>query len=786
MTGPEAYRNLVRPRLAELLQFLHLDVAFTRASGCHLWPDGGDRPVLDLVGGYGTLLFGHNHPDLVRAAVDFLHGGRPVHAQGSLRPLTGGLAARLGRGTYRVLFANSGAEAVEVALKHALLQRRGPVVALDGAFHGKTLGALQLTANPAFRSGFETGLEVLRVPPNDPAALRDVFRRHRPSALFLELIQGEGGVVPLTPEFVTLARALCSESALVVDECQTGLGRTGTFLACEHYGLRPDLVILSKALGGGIAKLSAVLVHADRWRPELSFLHTSTYADDDFSSAVALRVLDLLTEKALRTCAETGRWLKGRLTELAAEYPDVLRAVRGLGLLLGVELAAPRAGLLLPVVGPDLGFVVAGYLYHRHRVRTAPTLSSPLTLRVQPPVVTPRAELERFVLALRDVCDKLRSGDTPGLTRYFLAGPPPRSEEVRAGWAACCEDRPTTLPHVGWLFHLNDADDLLHAEPRFASLSPAERHDYLRHLEGRIVPAVVASTDVASRTGRRVRFDAVLLPLTARRIRELLDAGQARWLRALVQHAVDVAGERGCRLVSLGQYTSVIMRNGAAVRPGPVGVTTGNAYTAALALEAIGRAVPDLARRRAAVVGGAGNIGSAVARWLSGRCAGLTLVGRDTPASLARLRRLDLPGATVATGAADCRHADLVVVAVSSPTPVVRAEHLAPGAFVCDVSVPAGVDAGGRTDLTVVRGGVARLPRGEGFGIPGFPLARGEAFACMAEGLILALEGLTDRSFTGTITSAQVRRIAGLARKHGFGPAGDPTRTTPEVLHASA
>ena len=589
MNGSEAYGALVRPKLAQLLELLHLDIVFEKASGCHLWPSGSDVPILDLVGGYGTLLFGHNHPQLVSAAIDYLSASRPVHVQGSLKPLTGELAARLGRGQYHVLFASSGAEAVEAALKHVLLERRGPIIALEGAFHGKTLGALQLTANPAYRDGFETGLPVVRVPANDTAALRDAFARHRPAALFLELIQGEGGVIPLSPEFVARARELCTDAALVVDECQTGLGRTGTFLACEQYGLSPDLVILSKALGGGIAKLAALLIRSERWRPELSMIHTSTYADDDLSSAVALRVLDLLTDDVLADCAATGRWLRERLGELAAQYPEVVRSVRGAGLMLGIELAKPSCGFLLPLLGEQLGFVVAGYLYHRHRIRIAPTLSSPLTLRLQPPVVTPRHELKRFIEAMRDVCQTLAAGDVTRLTRYFLPASMPRSEAVRDGWMSYRQERPTTCPRVGWLFHLNDADDLLSVEPGLAALSAAERAEYLRHLERQIVPIVISSTDVSLRKGRRVRFDAILLPLTARRIRELLDAGETRWLRGLVQHGIDVAHERGCRLVSLGQYTSIAMRNGATVRPGPIGVTTGNAYAVALAVEAIER-----------------------------------------------------------------------------------------------------------------------------------------------------------------------------------------------------
>ena len=768
MNGSESYRTLVRPKLTELLELVHLDVAFARASSCYLWPNGSDQPVLDLVGGYGSLLFGHNHPDLVRVARDYLSDERPIHAQGSIKPLSGALAARLGNGEHHVLFANSGSEAVEAALKHVMLESRGPIVVLEGAFHGKTLGALQLTANPAFREGFQTGVEVLRVRPNDGGALQEVFRRCRPAALFLELIQGEGGVVPLTQEFVTLARRLCVGTALVVDECQTGLGRTGKRTACEHYGLEPDLLILSKTLGGGIAKIAAVLIRSERYRPELGLIHTSTFGDDDFSAAIALAVLDLLTDDALAACARMGNWLKHDLGSLAAEYPDVLREVRGMGLMLGIEFAPPRHGFLLRFFETDLVPIIAGYLYHQHRIRALPTLSNPRTLRIQPALVTPRTELERFVAALRDVCCKLRSGDVVGLTRYFLPGGLSDSGTVRGGCFALCDDAPTDAPRAGWLFHLNDADDLVSLEPGLAALSSGELEDYLRHLEQRISPVLVSSIDVTSRTGRRVRFNAFLLPVTARRIRHLLDAGDTGRLRALVESGIDAAARLGCRVVSLGQYTSIAMRNGLAARPRSLGLTTGNAYAVALALEAVEQAVPDLARRTVAVVGAAGNIGSAVAEIIYQRCAGVTLIGRDTPASLTRLRRLKLDHARIATRVEDCRGADVVVIAVNSPVHAVRGEHLAPGALVCDLSVPAGVDIEGRPDVRLIRGGMARMPHSEPHCINGFPLEPGLAYACMAEAMILALENIVDRSFTGRLTADLVRRIAGWARRHGF------------------
>jgi predicted amino acid dehydrogenase len=223
--------------------------------------------------------------------------------------------------------------------------------------------------------------------------------------------------------------------------------------------------------------------------------------------------------------------------------------------------------------------------------------------------------------------------------------------------------------------------------------------------------------------------------------------------------------------VSLSQYTSVVMRHGLAVRPGPVGVSTGNSLTAALTVAALEKEVPDLAYRTVAVVGAAGNIGAAVAGLLSERCAELILIGNPRPGAIARLEKLQLANARASTCSADCRLASVVVVAVSTPEAVLGADCLAPGTLVCDLSVPAGVELAGQDHVALVRGGVARLPGGEDFQLPGLPLEPGLAYACMAEALLLGMEGANDRFFTGRITPAHVRRIAALAKEHGLEPA---------------
>jgi acetylornithine/succinyldiaminopimelate/putrescine aminotransferase len=406
----DGYR-LLKPRLCELLDLLRLGVAFHRASGDRLWfrEKGREVEVLDLAGGFGSLLLGHNHPALVAEAQTILVSGRPIHAQGSKRTLAGRLARELSRrcgGDYRVVLANSGAEAVEAAMKHAMLETGARTfVALERAFHGKTLGAVQLTANAEVRDPFVLpSLEVARVRPNDLAHLEATFARLPEMAGFVyEPIQGEGGVRPLDDAFLERAAKLCAARGvpMIADEIQTGLGRTGTFLASPF---RPDYLLLSKALGGGLAKISALLIRSDRHVADFDRLHTSTYAEDDFSSAIALKALELIDDLVIARCREKGERLLAALRRLQEKYPAVIADVRGRGLMVGLSFhSLPRSrSFLLRLLSAqdDLALVLAGYLFNVHRIRVLPTLSDPHTLRIEPSAFISEADLDRFVAAV--------------------------------------------------------------------------------------------------------------------------------------------------------------------------------------------------------------------------------------------------------------------------------------------------------------------------------------------------------------------------------------------------
>jgi acetylornithine/succinyldiaminopimelate/putrescine aminotransferase/predicted amino acid dehydrogenase len=791
-----------KPGLKELLGALRLDLAYHRAQGsCLYYRDehGAEVEVLDLVGGYGCLLLGHAHPPLTAEAAAFWQRGAANLAQGSIGPLSEALARELSRragGDYCAVWANSGAEAVEAAIKHAMLETGGGAfIALHGAFHGKSLGALQLTDNPLYRRPFGVAtLDVRRVPPNDTAALDAAFAACQALAgCIVEPIQGEAGVRPLTGEFLRRAAELCRARRvpLVVDECQTGLGRTGDFLASRAMGVRPDYIILSKALGGGVAKRAAVLIERRRYQPEFDLLHTSTFADDEFSSAVAYKMLELVDDRLLATCREKGAWLQVRLREVKHEFPTALADVRGTGLLLGLELRsqAAAASFVLRFASSTglLGPLIAAYLLHVHRLRLAPTLSDPLTLRLQPSALIEYEQLERVTDGVRDVCARLQRSDIAGLTRFltrdargdFQVALPRRENRPPLSFSPIAlppERTHNEVPGVAWLFHLIDETDLSRLEPGFAQFNRASRRAYLKRFSSLAEPVLMNPVDIRSRTGAQICLTPILLPVTSEWLRRKFHSRQLAPLRRLVQHGVEAARQGGCDIVSLGQFTSIVTRDGCTLSSGSLGLTTGNSFTAALAVEAVQNKLRDRdldpSDATLAVIGAAGNIGRACVALLAPQFGRAILVGSGRPASQARLAKMAARfGAHVSTELKALRCAEVVVCAANTVDLALGPFHFAPETIVCDVSVPSVLHrdlAVVRPDLAVIDGGVCRLPQRENLGIPGFPLAPGYVYGCMAEGILLGFERDLSKRLVGPVSLEHVQILERLGAKHGL------------------
>ena len=792
-----------KPRLNQLLRTLRLDVAYERGQGDHLYyrdHAGLEIEVLDLVGGYGSLLLGHAHPALVAEAQRLLLSGRPVHAQGSRRDYAAQLATELSRraqGDYCVIFGNSGAEAVEAAMKHAMLETGSRTfIALERGFHGKTLGALQLTANAQYRAAFELpDLKVLRVPPNNIEHLEAAFAHATDLAGFIfEPILGEGGIRPIEAAFAQRASQLCAQRdvPLIADECQTGLGRTGAFLASQSLGVQPDYIILSKALGGGLAKISALLVCRARYRDEFDLKHTSTYADDDVSCAIALKTLELIDDSLLAACRGKGERLLAGLRGLAAKFPGVIADVRGKGLMIALEFCrlSRSSSFLLRYLNSqeDLAYVITGYLLNVHRIRIAPTLSERFTLRLEPSALIGEAETNRFLAAVEESCRLLANGDALNLTRFFTSGGGAEAtvgSSVRSDGKFVAYDesrfrerqRQAPPVKVAWLCHLIDADDLVSLEPAFDQLPFQEREDYLAHFVSRVSPVVMSAVDVRSVTGCVVRVYPILLPFTSRWVKRLLDDRRLALPQALVQQGIDLARSLYCQTVSLGQYTSIVTLNGTRLAPRGIGVTTGNSYAIALAIQAIERAHLETERKPAesvlVIAGAVGNIGRTCAEILAPRYRRTILIGSNKPGSWPRLQALAgrIPNAVATTDLAGVGEGDVVVAALNAVDAPLAEDQFAQNAIVCDLSVPASVRPGtaaSRPDLLIVKGGIVSLPFGEDLEIVGFPLPPGQTYGCMAEAMLLGFEGIRDATFTGSLTADLVVRVAAMAARHGF------------------
>jgi acetylornithine/N-succinyldiaminopimelate aminotransferase len=359
--------------------------------GVELVAQDGTR-YLDFVAGIGVNALGYNHP-VIRGAIERALGAGLIHVSNLFRSEPGEqLADELVARSFadRVFFCNSGAEANEAAFKFARKwSGKSEIVAFSGSFHGRLFATLAATDRPDYRRPFEPLVPGIRIAPReDWAAVDHAISASRTAAVIIEPVQGEGGVRPFDAEWLGFVRELCDSRgvALIFDEVQCGLGRTGTLFAYEQTGVVPDVLTLAKPLAGGLP-MGAVLVTAAVAAALKPGDHATTFGGGPLVASVALALLRTIADPVfLDDVRRKGEWLGARLAELAARSPRV-REVRGRGLFWGLELGEPAAAIVTAARERGLLVLTAG----------------PQVIRVIPPLVIRREELERGVAILEEV-----------------------------------------------------------------------------------------------------------------------------------------------------------------------------------------------------------------------------------------------------------------------------------------------------------------------------------------------------------------------------------------------
>jgi ornithine--oxo-acid transaminase len=378
-----------------------LPVTIVRGEGVHLWDDRGRR-YLDMMGAYSAVSFGHCHPRLVRALTEQARTLDTISRAFSSDRL-GPFLARACEltGMDAALPMNSGAEAVETALKAArkwaykvkgVVRDRAEIIAALGNFHGRTIAVTGLSSVAQYRDGFGPFPPGTRLVPFGDAAALEAAITENTAAFLVEPIQGEGGIVVPPPGYLREVERICRRHnvLLICDEVQTGLGRTGRLLACEHEGVRPDAVTLGKALGGGLLPVSLFLARREVMDVFAPGDHGSTFGGNPIAAAVGLAALDTLIDEGLiERSAELGAYLLDRLHGIDS---PAIREVRGRGLFAGIEFDPDRA---------RADHVVRGLL--DEGILTKETHRN--TVRMAPPLVITTAQIDEAVAGLEAVLD---------------------------------------------------------------------------------------------------------------------------------------------------------------------------------------------------------------------------------------------------------------------------------------------------------------------------------------------------------------------------------------------
>ncbi len=422
----KSYAAHVNPVWVRLLDTLGMNLKYTHCQGTELYTRDG-RTILDCLSGYCVHNVGHNHPHVVAELVAELQRQSPAMLQSNVVEEAGALArvlcAHAGGRVEKVFFCSSGSEGVETVIKYARAHtKRSGLVYAAGAFHGLTCGALSLMGSDFWRESFGPMLaDTHEVPFGDLPKLERILAKRKTAAVILEPIQAEAGIVLPPENYLAEVQRLCRQygTLFVLDEVQTGMGRTGTFLAGQRYGVEPDMIVMAKALSGGLVPCAAVLMTDEIYRSvfhslKRAFIHTSTFSENSLAMRAGLATIEVLDSEDLTARGERlGNRLRDRLRSALAGY-EMVKEVRGAGMLTGIEFQPPRSLAMrlsyeaFKAIHPGLfGQILVMRLFNDKNILTQICGNNFTVLKVAPPLTVSEAHLDQIAESIRSVVDTI-------------------------------------------------------------------------------------------------------------------------------------------------------------------------------------------------------------------------------------------------------------------------------------------------------------------------------------------------------------------------------------------
>lgn len=808
-----------------MLEVIRLDKVFIRGEGNYLY-DEDNICYLDFISSFGASPFGFNHPEIWEILERIRRESIPAIVQASISRYQEEIAEKLIRlapkGFRYVIFANSGTEAVEIAIKLVfLLTGKDRLIVAKGGYHG--------IQNEKFTY----------IPYGDIDALEKELEENAKyyAGFMVEPIQGEGGIILPPEDYLSKVRSFCDKYNVVfiLDEIQTGLGRTGLLFSCEGKDFTPDILLIGKVLGGGLYPIGACLIK-DGFYPEGFDLNNfSTFAGNNIACMIANKVLDILTRdnrSLIYTVAKNGERLTKELLKLKNKFPNLVKDVRGRGYLLGIELEMdkriyPQSILSVLSEQENLAPLVVSYLLNEKRIRLAPTLKNNKVIRLEPSFITTWEECQRVVESLDDVFNILDRMDTPEIIRPVLninRGELPMynlNVVNRESW----DDISPSLEdgRFAFLVHPLDLTNYYEFDPTLSVL-PRDKIALFSEIgKDLIKPFVIGRVRLVSDCGATAYGEFINIPYTAT---QMVETPQDKMLK-VIEDAITLAIDRGAKILGLGAYTSIVTRGGTLIKGKYIPLTTGNSYTVVASVDALKLASDKLGinlnQSTVSVIGATGSIGRALAILLSEDVSRIILVGNPShpKSSVRRLRKVGIdlclniakrlkigwrPNdrtiadylSTLSLSSYDdmegweeilslleekgyitittdlplaVSSSDIIVTATNSPKELIEPDYIKFGAIICDISRPPNVSPlikELRPDVLVIDGGVVEIPGKPSLGWY-FGFERGLAYACMAETMMLALEkNYSDMSLGSDLTIEGLNYFRELAKKHGF------------------